>query len=329
MSTAVENGRPIPPVVHRNTAPVHVIGHGRSGTSVFIRLLRKYLQIAFGTESQFIVRYYNRLERYGDLAEESSRLRLVEDICRERWFRRSGERFGFSTTADAILADTEEPSYAGVLDATFRQLAKHLDMQRWGDKTPEYIDDLPLLYNLFPGAKYIHVVRDGRDVALSGFEMPFGEKNVFMAGRDWSTAIRKVNAFARSINAEQFLEIRYEDFLSEPREQFVRLIEFLEIDDSDGRLIDFIAGSISDDLMLGNFNKWRTRLNPRQIRRFDGIASNELQQYGYETSVDGSRRPSPIETAYWWLDNKARRLVNWQNIKDTAYRLSLRRKLHS
>lgn len=329
MSNTAAPNLKTPPVVHRSTVPVHVIGHGRSGTSVFIRMLRKYLQIAFGTESQFILRYSRRLAQYGDLSRSSNRRQLVEDICRERWFQRTGRKFDFSTSPEAILDEIREPTYAGVLDAVFRQLAKHLHMQRWGDKTPEYLHDLPVLYNLFPTAKYIHVVRDGRDVALSGFEMPFGEKNVFMAARDWSVAIQQVNAFAGTIPPIQFLEVRYEDFLSEPRKQFLRLIEFLEIDDSDGRLLDFIAGSISQDLMLGNFDKWRTQLSVKQIRRFDRIACAELQQYGYETTVETGRSPWPIQTAYWWLDNKARRLLDLDNIKDTAYRLSLRGKPRS
>jgi len=324
MSTSTEIERTSPLVVHRSTVPVHVIGHGRSGTSVFIRLLRKYLQIAFGTESQFVMRYYRRLAHYGDLADEANRRRLLQDICGERWFRRTGAKFDFATTPEEILADVREETYAGVLDAIFRQLAEHLGMQRWGDKTPEYLHDLPVLYELFPQAKFIHVVRDGRDVALSGFEMPFGEKNIFMAACDWAAAIEKVTQFSQMVPPSQFLEVRYEDFLAEPMQQFERLIRFLEVDDRSGALVERIEEQICDDLMIGNYGKWKQRLTRQQVERFDRIACRQLIQYEYEASVTETCKPSLWAAAYWTCDNYIRKRLRAGYWKDNLHRFGVR-----
>jgi len=91
-------------VVHGSQVPVLVLGHARSGTSVFIRMLRKYLRIAFGTESQFIIRYHSRISKYGDLTKDANVRRLIGDLYRERWFERCQRRLGFETTIDAIMA---------------------------------------------------------------------------------------------------------------------------------------------------------------------------------------------------------------------------------
>ena len=61
------------PIRHRRTDPVFVIGHGRSGTSILATLLRQHLRVAFGTESQFFIRYHRQLARYGDLSREANR----------------------------------------------------------------------------------------------------------------------------------------------------------------------------------------------------------------------------------------------------------------
>ena len=310
-------------VQHRSHVPVHVIGHARSGTSLFATMLRKYLRIAFGTESQFIVRFYTRLPNYGDLNQAHNRDRLVRDIYRERWFVRC-RKFGFATTPEEILADVAVPTYAGILDAVFRQLAKHLNMPRWGDKTPEYVHALPTLYKLFPNARYIHVVRDGRDVALSGFDVPFGEKNVYCAAKGWCSAMSRVNQFARMLPPEQFLEVRYEDFVEHPTDVFAKLIRFLEIDDADGNLLSFVRERIGADIVRGNSEKWRQRLSPAQVRRFDAVAYAQLVRCGYESSLEREARPNVLSRALWHFDNRFRKLCRQDYWQDNLYKLRLK-----
>ncbi len=138
---------------HNESSPVLVLGHGRSGTSIFSRILRDYLGVAFGTEAQFVARYYQRLRMYGDLRDPENLARLVRHITTERWFKRSRKFNDFQTTPEAILRDVREPTYRGVLDAVFLQLAKHLGMSRWGDKTPDYWRHLDVIGSLFPDAQ--------------------------------------------------------------------------------------------------------------------------------------------------------------------------------
>ncbi|MDH3718324.1 MAG: sulfotransferase, partial [Planctomycetota bacterium] len=147
-------------VVHKSRVPIQVIGYGSSGTSIFCQLLREKLGVGIGTESQFVVRYYHALSEYGDLDDDRNLQRLIADLSRERWFERN-EKFGFSCSEEQIFNDVKQRTYRGVLDAVFSQLANHLNAERWGDKTPDYVHDLPVLWELFPDAKYIHVVRDG------------------------------------------------------------------------------------------------------------------------------------------------------------------------
>ena len=103
------------------------------------------------------------------------------------------------TTADELFAEvcrSGNRSYRGVLDAVFGQLADNNNTDRWGDKSPEYVQDLDVVGELFPDAKYIHLIRDGRDVALSVMSRYWGPKNIYTAATEWKQAIEAVDAFA-------------------------------------------------------------------------------------------------------------------------------------
>ena len=312
-------------VQHNDNSPVMIVGHGSSGTSILTRLMRDYLGVAFGTESQFVVHYYRRLPRYGDLADDANLRRLIGDVLGERWFRRSRKFGGFATTIDAVFQDVRERTYRGVLDAAFGQLAKHLGTTRWGDKTPEYTHDLPVIGELFPEAKYVHMVRDGRDVALSVMGRYWGPKNVFTAAGEWKEAVGQVDAFLDTVPAEQKLEISYEGMLSDPVATFRQLVGFLEIENSGDVLIQSIAEPLSADLMRTNYDKWRTRMSPAARTRFERIAAGTLARHGYETIVEEQPgEPAALKRLYWWADNKIRKWTYAGYWQDNLYKAGLR-----
>ena len=141
------NGRPPWRVLARHTrfSPVFVLGHVRSGTSLMCRLLLDHLGVNFGTESQFIVRYHQKLQRYGDLADDGNLRRLLHDISQERFFFRTRQNFGFALDVErAARAVGPERTYSNVLRAIFGQFAETQGHVRWGDKTPRYSLHLPV-----------------------------------------------------------------------------------------------------------------------------------------------------------------------------------------
>ncbi|HLJ10859.1 MAG TPA: sulfotransferase [Planctomycetaceae bacterium] len=314
-----------PPVNHLNLAPVIIVGHGSSGTSITSRLLRQYLKVSFGTESQFIPRYYYRLSRYGDLNVDENLRRLISEILEERWFLRC-RKFGFQTNLGAVFADVGERSYRGVLDSIFSQLAKHNRMVRWGDKTPEYIYHLPVLKAVLPNARYIHIIRDGRDVALSVFERFWGAKNIVTAALEWRFALERVREFAQSLGEGQVLDIRYEDLLTEPRQTFARIMNFIHVDDAGGRLLDFIEQHATKELKTTNFDKWKAAFSEKQQFAFDRVCGDLLLEYGYETRTTDVRQPAGWERAFWSLDSRFRQWSRLDYWKDDLYKLELRTK---
>jgi hypothetical protein len=306
---------------------VFIVGHGRSGTSILATLFRKHLQIAFGTESQFFVRYYHQLDRYGDLSRERNRRLLVEDLSGERFFQRS-RKYGIRLDVDRAVREADPPTYAGVLSAIMRQSADCQQLDRWGDKTPEYSRHLPILRELFPSAQFVHIVRDGRDVALSGYLMHFGAKNAYAAACEWRDVLASVDAFRTTVPESSFIELRYEDLLTRTRETFARLMRFLDIEDPDGRVSELVGKQASGDLRAGNFDKWKTELSPREQEMFAAVAGSWLTRYQYEVSPSTRPAPGPLGAIYWEADNVVRRMLMREYWADTVYKAGLRLRAH-
>ncbi len=308
---------------HTQSAPVHIIGHARSGTSILADVLRRYLHISFGTESQFIVRFDKNLAQYGDLHDEGNIKRLIRDVAQERCFQRWHKFDAFVLDPTQLFRDLPERSYRGVLEAAFMQLARHSGMTRWGDKTPEYVYHLPVLYRLWPDAQYIHIVRDGRDVALSIFQQEFGAKNVYKAASDWREQMLLVRDFSQCMPPEQFLEIRYEDFLGSTGETFRKLADFLGVD-INATGFEPLTAALQQEIKADNFNKWRQGLTVPQQRLYEQIAGDVLSGYGYETAHCEAQPMGVAQHWYWTLDDKFRHWIMPAYWRDNVYKASLR-----
>jgi hypothetical protein len=144
-----------------------------------------------------------------------------------------------------------------------------------------------------------------------------------MAAIDWTQTMEFVNDFRKRIPAEQFYELRYEDFLRQPVQEMRKLAEFLGIEDSHGRLALWLETELPKDVKQNNFGKWKSRLSRRELYRFDRIAGPLLAEYGYETLTATSKPPNLIEHLYWVIENRIRKLLRTDYWNDTLYRTRL------
>ena len=309
---------------HTRFDPVFVLGHPRSGTSLTCRLLLDHLGINFGTESQFIVRHYKRLARYGDLRDDYRLRWLFEEIRRERFFERTRRNFGFVFDVDRAMRAIPHRTYAGALEAIFEQFARTKGLSRWGDKTPDYSRHLPVLRELFPTAQFLHVVRDGRDVAVSTFKSEFGAKNTFEAARTWKEHIRLIERFSAGLPASDFRTIRYEDMLKDPAATLGTIGTFLGLSNGEAVMAS-IAGRLRQQVWEHNTDKSKQFLSAREIECFEAVAWDELQEFGYTPRYRRRSKPMTFaESAYWKARGVWRRLSDPRYWADDWYKARLR-----
>ena len=302
-----------------------LFGHGRSGTSILGSLMRDYLKIAFGTESQFIISYHKRLNSFGDLEDDENLRCLIHQLLGERWFVRSRKFGDFRLETEQIFHTVTDRTYAGVLNAIFSLFANHLKMHRWGDKTPDYIDDLDTIDELFPDAQYVYIVRDGRDVALSLDNIHFGPKNIFTAAHDWRDIVRKGDSFAATLPNERLFSLKYEELLENPAEKLKQIGSFLYANNLPVEIANKIDHEVPSILMRGNHSKWRKQWTESQRIAYEKIACKELREHGYRTLVTTpSAEATFLQSTYWKVLSELNKWKFGEYWQDNIYKARLR-----
>lgn len=287
--------------------PLFVVGCPRSGTTLLAGLLSGLPDVWIGKETGFVPHLYQ--PDGGSLADwDDDRLGALVDQVNDylqmgRWEARAtvaGARAWWAETGTTGYADLTR--YVWSLDAAPDGRPRPIG----GDQSPAYVLALPLLEDLFPTARFIHVVRDPRDVVASILPLPFWARSAGVAASDWNECVAGWWAAERRIPAERRSEVRYEDLVRAPDETLHRLAAALDLTVADTdlapslpadphRLADLaphharLAGPI-DDSSVG---RHRRDLTDRDRSLVEAITHTGLVTYGYET---GPYRPSPVLT---------------------------------
>lgn len=298
-----------------------IVGCGRSGTTLVRAILNAHPKLAVPGESYFVVWLGRRRRRY-ELAGGFDRAAFVADLTAQAWFRRwglSGEQ------VHEALAAAGPDTFAGAVRAVFGAYARHQGKERYGDKTPIYVQHLPLIAELLPEAVFVHVVRDGRNVALSLLDAGWGPQAWEHAALHWRLQVRQGRAAGRALGADRYREIRYEDLLDDPEGEVRALCRFLDLE-FDGAMLRYFEGAASllraephphehENLRLPptkGLRDWRTTVSAAEVARFEALAGDLLGELGYERASPTLPAPARIRASQVearWKAGRAARQV--------------------
>src|SRR5205807_2863750 len=103
------------------------------------------------------------------------------------------------------LAESDPSTYSDAIRCIFALYARQQGKTRYGDKTPSYVRCLRQLADLFPESRFIHIVRDGRDVALSILELDFGAATIDEAELEWAHLVRRGRRAGRRLGPDRYI----------------------------------------------------------------------------------------------------------------------------
>jgi hypothetical protein len=292
--------------VQRAVPPFFLVGNPRSGTKMLRELLNASPDVWMSdVESHFIPRFTRAIGSFGDLADRGSFQRLTDALRGTRAFWQWEHR--------GVHVDTEEwwdacrsRDWPGVVEALFhcvhrREIPdppKPWETIVWGDKTPVYMKELPLLAGLWPAARFIHIVRDPRDCCLSS-EEAWGNSPLRTA-QEWADRMRSCRAAGEALGPGRYVELRYEDLVEDVRGHLERLFEFLGVPTPPdaGRLLrvpeNLGAAKGERRVVADNKQKWKRAMAPALRRRIEGLTGDQLDALGYEREhPDLPTRPLP------------------------------------
>jgi hypothetical protein len=279
----------------RAVPPFFVVGFPRSGTKMLRELINNNPQVWISeVESNFIPRFTRRIDRYGDLSiyENFERLAAALEGTRAFWaWRRRGIRIERRPWFDACRSF----DWTGVLESLFHRVYEQemrgsrvpWEQVLWGDKTPLYVTAMPQLAELFPQSRFVHIVRDPRDCALSA--MRAWGNSPLRTAQEWADGIETARRDGRSLGPGRYFELRYEDLVSEVRGVLAGIYDFLGVDTpSDVGALRRAAETKMGDargqkhVVANNYGKWRHRMDPALRRQVEAVCGAVMTQAGYE-----------------------------------------------
>lgn len=284
-----------------------VTGFPRSGTTWINSIFLHCFKCGFANEIQFLLKFHKRLNKYGDLEIDQNMDRLVTDLMADEYFKILKKAYKVEIAKSELLSRMDARTFPGLAYAILQSVSLHLGKDIVGGKCPSLGWDLAAVYTMFPNAKVVHVVRDGRDCALSHYRMSWGFRNAYVAARQWLDYMQRAQAVGERVGSGRYMEFRYEDFLKDPASILARLEQFIL-----GRQDAYVHACALDEVgnkgLTDNFNKWKSVMSPREQGIFESVAGNMLSRLGYEPSVH-KHELSWIESSYWWLDDRVRREI--------------------
>lgn len=275
------------------TFPIFV-GCGRSGTTLFGLIFNSHPQLAVAHEAHFVAALavqQPQLIRPG----EFDHALFLERLSANSNFR----RFGISSAdIEKQLQVNEVTDYPGAVRSVFEVFARLEGKILYGDKTPGYVSHLGLLGGLFPEARFVHIIRDGRDVALAYLDRPeWGPRTTAEAAFYWKSRVQKGRAASARLGPNRYHEVRYESLIEDPERTVRETCKFLDLDFVPEMLryhergVPFApltkdpqAFESSATPLRKGLRDWRTQMPAADLALFEAIAGSVLDDLGYELS---------------------------------------------
>jgi hypothetical protein len=282
-----------------------VVGLGRSGTTLLRLMLDSHPALAIPPETHFAPEVIRMCRKQRPSAEE-----LADHLA---GLRRWGD---FGIDRDEILERLragDSLDAAPVLRAFYELYAEHQGKPRWGDKTPGYTAKMRRIARTLPEARFVHLIRDGRDAALSRARASAKTVKPARAAERWRQRIEE--ARAQGAQVPHYIEARYEDLVRDPEETLRRILSFTELDWDPAvlryheRAADRLSEMDRDLPAIGGkgrraaekrvgshamtqrppdptrLARWREEMSAADAAEFEAVAGDLLTEFGYELSA--------------------------------------------
>ena len=272
--------------------PLLVLGVRRSGTTLVRVMLDRSSQLAVPDESYFIPQLAHRHR------DRPDRDAFVDDL------RRLPTLADWGVSPDLVRQRLRPGATLGeAIAAVFEVYAEQRGKRRWGDKTPLYMQHLGLLERLFPAARFVHLVRDGRDAAVSFLQMPDGivtrspstPRSAADFACQWKLEVEAAQALGRRVGPSRYLQVRYEDLVADAEGQLRRICAFADLPYEPAMLayagnVDLSEKPHQQSLTrppTPGLRNWRTEMAPGDAAAFEAVAGYRLRALGYPVSAAG------------------------------------------
>ena len=275
---------------------VFIVGCPRSGTTLLRRIGDAHPELAIIGELQWVRRWWER--RIGITPEGNVTRELLDMLLADRRFR----KLDLAAELVAELVEDGRPKhFARFVTEVFDLHGRVKGKPFVGEKTPGYVRLLPTVHSLWPNARVVHLIRDGRDLTLSlqdrtrtkraAWRFPTWEEDPVTTGAlYWEWNVRLGREAGALLGPDRYHESRYEGLVADPELECRELCDFLGLA-YDPAMLRFHEGRTRSQPGLSakrawqpvtpGLRRWKEQMAPADVVRFEAAAGDLLEELGY------------------------------------------------
>jgi Sulfotransferase family len=285
--------------------PVIIGGCPRSGTTLLRTMLHCHPELAIPRETRFVLESWRQRRKFGDLHKAANRRKLARWIfTRDKSLAR---RLGLDPETAIKRVVASSPTLGSALATSFTMYAEKHGKPRWGDKRPMYASRMTAIWDLFPNAQFINVVRDPRACVASLRKLGWYEGSIAPSVELWERTVTAVDRWRSDLRADQLLDVRYEELISDPestlgqvaafaglasdRSAFEQMFSYHELKETRSQRYH---SNLSRPIDASRVSAWTEVLEPPEIAFIEQATLPIMRQWGYEPIADGVSAPAEL-----------------------------------
>jgi hypothetical protein len=273
------------------TAPFFIVGSGRSGSTLLRMMLASHSRLTIPPETWYLIPLLRRfsIDRPLNADEVESAISIITSHYRWPDLKLDAQDFRRET---ALLP---EPYLRDLVEVVYRSHVQVEGKARWGDKTPIYIEILPQLATMYPNSRFIHLIRDGRDVAKSFQATDWIGRWLHDNTREWTRALECHWRWVRSDFRDRILQVRYEDLVLETEGTLRQICGFigeefepqmlsweLKVDEQVPARERDVHAKLKLKSGAESVARWKREMSAREMFVSEAFMGSVLTRLGYE-----------------------------------------------
>jgi hypothetical protein len=310
--------------------PTFLFGMERSGTTLLSMMIGSHSLIAvpLATTGMWLG-FGRRLESdFNGLATRADVVRLVDAIL-------AHERIGLwdaELDREALLESLPLRDYGAIVARFHAGYARAKGKPFWANVDIATLDGMELVNGWFAEARFLHIIRDGRDVALSHQTMPYGAGTIAECARAWVSRTTTNAKMGRILGPSRYMTVRFEDLLLDTPATLERICAFLQVP-YDERMLRYdemveekipasrrwLWPAIARPPQQSKVGQWHRRMTRSQRIVFEGIANQTLKDWEYEAYDEVPKSAAAYLLDLWYY------LIQGGRLRRLRRRLGFRR----
>lgn len=301
----------------RESRVVFLIGAGRSGTTLLYKILSIHQSVSY------LSNYHKRYPNWPSLAYLQYILNRFPAYKRRSWFKDQGNAYfnerrkwlhsiaptpseaeSVYTSCDIPLTPPDDYHLQPQVVACLQKKFERIRQMSYGEvllaKRTANNRRMPILNKIFPDAKYIHLIRDGRAVAYSLLQVAWWNNHILywtgktpqqmveagfnpleLAAQNWVEEMQRLERGIALIQSNQLLEVQYHELLQDPHEQLQRILDFMDVTVKK----DTTFWNIIESLHLAPQQEaWTCNWTKPELKKVLDLQGDTLRRWGFEIS---------------------------------------------